>query len=376
MARLKNSASPIPGKAPIPGIRTAIAAAALCACAILFLSACKEIDAEKPALGSAPAQGIIVDVIVAQPQAVSNTIEANGTVVANESVELHPEISGRITYLNVPEGSRVEKGFVIARINDADLQATLEKAKVQLELYQKTEERDRKLLDIQGINQADYDIAQNNVKSVQADIDFTQAQIDKTVIRAPFSGTVGLRQVSPGAYVTPASVIATVQQFDKIKVDFTLPEQYTGVVRKGSVVQIETDASQHVRKHATIVATEPQINQASRNLTVRAVLDEGNWHPGAFVKVFVNASADLKAIMVPTNSIIPDDKNNQLIVVRDGKANFVNVQTGVREANNIEITKGVNPGDTVVVTGVLFARPKSPLKIRTVKTLDHAASQP
>ncbi|MDP4254927.1 MAG: efflux transporter periplasmic adaptor subunit, partial [Bacteroidota bacterium] len=130
-----------------------------------------------------------------------------------------------------------------------------------------------------------------------------------------------------------------------------------------------------VRTRATIIAAEPQINQSSRNITVRAVLDGGKWHPGAFVKVFVNASADTKAIMVPTNSIIPDDKNNQLIVVRDGRANFVNVQTGVREANNIEISSGVNPGDTVVVTGVLFARPKSLLKIRSVKTLDHSSSQ-
>ena len=410
MARLKNTASPIPGRgtaipgtdATIPGIGAAIPGTgkaipgtgatiqgigatfpglgvvllALSIGSLLSLSACKEnADAEKPGKAPASSQSVIVDVIVAQPQPVSNTIEANGSVVANEYVELHPEVSGRLVYLNVPEGAHVEKGVVIARINDADLQATLEKTKVQLELNQKTEERDRKLLDIQGINQADYDIAQNNVKSTQADIDFTQAQIDKTIIRAPFSGTVGLRQVSPGAYVTPANVIATIQQFDKIKVDFTLPEQYTGVVKKGSTVQIETDATQHVRKRAVIIATEPQINQSSRNLTVRAVLDEGNWHPGAFVKVFVNASADAKAIMVPTNSIIPDDKNNQLIVVRDGKANFVNVQTGVREANNIEITKGVNPGDTVVVTGVLFARPKSPLKIRSVKTLDHSPLQ-
>ncbi|MDP4217976.1 MAG: efflux RND transporter periplasmic adaptor subunit [Bacteroidota bacterium] len=367
MVRLKNCEGPVTGKGLIPAL--------FCICALLALPACKETDGEKPGRAPAAPQAVIVDVIVAQPQPVSNTVEANGTVVANESVELHPEISGRITYLNVPEGAHVEKGFVIARINDADLQATLEKSKVQLELNRKTEERDRKLLDIQGINQADYDLAQNNVKSVQADIDFTLAQIEKTVIRAPFSGTVGLRQVSPGAYVTPANVIATIQQFDKIKVDFTLPEQYTGVVRRGSVVQIETDASQHVRTRATIIAAEPQINQSSRNITVRAVLDGGKWHPGAFVKVFVNASADTKAIMVPTNSIIPDDKNNQLIVVRDGRANFVNVQTGVREANNIEISSGVNPGDTVVVTGVLFARPKSLLKIRSVKTLDHSSSQ-
>jgi membrane fusion protein (multidrug efflux system) len=340
----------------------------------LVLSSCKEkADAARP--GAPPAAPpVIVDVIVAAPRMISNTVEANGTVVANEYVELHPEISGRITYLDVPEGNHVDKGFIIARINDADLQATLEKSKVQLDLNEKTAQRDSQLLVIQGINQADYDIAVNNVKSARADIDFTQAQIDKTVIRAPFGGTVGLRQVSPGAYVTPANVIATIQQLDKIKVDFTLPEQFTNIVKKGAVVDIEIDAARKIHRSAVIIATEPQVNQSSRNLTVRALLQEGQGSPGAFVKVLVNAGANGKAIMVPTNCIIPDDKNNEVILVRNGRANFVNVQTGVREANNIEITKGVQPGDTVVVTGVLFARPKSNLQVRNVKTLEELAS--
>ena len=340
---------------------------------VLLLSSCKEKAAAS--VPKAPANPpTIVDVIVASSGNISNTVEANGNVVANEYVELHPEISGRIVYLNVPEGSHVDKGMVIARINDADLQATLEKSKVLLDLYQKTEERDRKLLAVNGLNQADYDLALNNVNSTKADINYTLAQIDKTVIRAPFSGTVGLRQVSPGAYVTPATIIATIQQLDKIKVDFTLPEQYNSIIKKGSVVDVEIDAARKIHRKGLIIATEPQINLSSRNLKVRAILEEGNGHPGAFVKVSVNAGIDKKAIMVPTNSIIPDDKNNQLILVRDGRAVFVNVETGVREADNVEITRGIGPGDTVVVTGVLFARPKSVLQVRTVKTLDKSAT--
>jgi len=342
---------------------------------VLSLPSCKEkADAADAKNKSQANQSTIVDVIVAEYRPIDNKIEANGTVVANEYVELHPEISGRITYLNVPEGIQVTKGTIIARINDADLQATLEKSKVLLDLYQKTEERDRKLLEINGINQADYDLAINNVNSTKADINYTQAQIDKTVIRAPFDGIVGLRQVSPGAYVTPANIIATVQQLDKIKVDFTLPEQYSAVIKKGTIVDIQTDALTNTHRKGLIIATEPQINLSSRNLKVRAILQDGKGHPGAFVKVFVNAGIDKKAIMVPTNSIIPDDKNNQVIVVKDGKAQFVNVTTGVRESNNIEITKGLQNGDTVVVTGVLFARPKSSVKVRTVRTVDKATA--
>jgi len=312
----------------------------------------------------------LVDVMVAAPHSISNQIEANGNVMAGEYVELHPEISGRIVYLDVPEGGTVTKGTVIARINDADLQATLEKSRAQLELYQKTAEREKKLLDINGINEADYDLAVSNVNSTKADIDYTQAQLDKTVIRAPFDGVVGLRQVSPGAYVTPANIIATVQQVNKIKVDFTLPEQYATIVRPGSLVDIQLDAQANTRRKGLIVATEPQINTTSRNLKVRALLRDGLASPGAFVKVFVDAGASKKAIMVPTNCIIPEDKNNQVIVVKSGKAKVVNVETGMREADNIEITKGLVTGDTVIVTGVLFARPDLPVSIRSVKTLD------
>lgn len=333
------------------------------------LSSCKErADAAVSSRKSNNADPTLVDVLVASPRPIRNEIEANGSVVANEYVELHPEISGRIVYLNVPEGTKVAKGTVIARINDADLQATLEKSKAQLELYQKTEERASKLLEINGINQADYDLAVSNVNSTKADMDYTRAQLDKTIIRAPFDGVVGLRQVSPGAYVTQANIIATVQQMDKTKVDFTIPEQYSSVVRKGSLVDVQLDAQKSTRRKGLIVATEPQINLSSRNLKVRALLDDGAAHPGSFVKVFVNAGVDKRAIMVPTNCIIPEDKNNQVILVKGGKAKVVNVQTGVREASNIEITQGINPGDTVVVTGVLFARPDAPVTIRNVRT--------
>jgi membrane fusion protein (multidrug efflux system) len=317
----------------------------------------------------------IVDVMVAEPRAIDNTVEANGTIVANEYVELHPEISGRITWLHVPEGSNVQKGELIARIYDADLQAQLEKSKVLLDMYQKTEERDRQLLAINGINQSDYDLALNNVNSTKADIDYTQAQINKTIIRAPFAGVVGLRQVSIGAYVSPASVIATLQQLDKTKVDFTLPEQYAPLIKKGATVTVETDGPDSSMQKAMIIATEPQINLSSRNIKVRAVLEKGYEKPGAFVKVLIRASTAVKSILVPTNAIIPDDKNNQLVIVKNGKANYVNVQTGLRMANNVAITEGLNAGDTVVVTGVLFARPSAPVKIRSIKTAGDLSMQ-
>ncbi|GAC1442940.1 MAG: efflux RND transporter periplasmic adaptor subunit [Sediminibacterium sp.] len=338
--------------------------------ALLLVAACKS-KKEDPAAAQKSGQSkTIVDVIIAAPQTITSIIEANGTVVANEYVELHPEVSGRLTYLHVPEGSYIQQGTVIARINDADLQAQSNKTRVLLDLAQKNEERLAKLLKVNGINQSDYDAALSAENGYKADLVYTQSLIDKTVIKAPFSGAVGLRQVSAGAYLTPANIIATIQQTDKIKIDFTLPEEYSGLIRKGNTVKVIAGAAGQTSGNAVITATEPQVNQTTRNLKVRAVLQGGHWNPGAFVKVYLTAGADTKAIMVPTGSIIADDKDKQLIVVKNGRADFVNVQTGTRQADLVEVVKGINPGDSVVVTGVLFARPKAPVKVRSVKTLE------
>lgn len=313
---------------------------------------------------------VIVDVMIASYEKVSDIVEANGTVIASENVDLHPEVSGRLTYLNIPEGKFVSKGTVLAKINSADLQAQYQKSKVQLALQNTTIERLNKLLAVSGVNQSDYDAAVNTANSTRADMAYAQTLIDKTVIRAPFNGTVGLRQVSPGAYVTPATVLATLQQLGTLKIDFTLPEEYSDLVKVGGIVEVEVDASSQVRERAKIIAVEPQANTQTRNLSVRALLSGTTANPGAFVKVFVGANDNGKAaVMVPTNTIIPNDINNQLVLIKHGKSEFVNINTGIRLANNVEITKGVTVGDTIVVTGVLFVRPNSVVKIRSIKTL-------
>lgn len=333
---------------------------------ILLFAACKSKPKENnKGRGNAP---IEVDVLIAAPQPVNNIIEVNGTVVANEFAEIRPEVSGRLTYLNIPEGSMVPQGMVLAKINSADLAAQVAKSKVQLDLAQKTADRYRQLVDINGINQSDYDAVVNQVNSFKADIAYTQTLIEKTVIKAPFSGVLGLRQVSPGAYVSSATILATIQQTSQVKIDFTLPEIYGSIVKKGLIVEIQTDADSNQRGRAMVVATEPGANTDTRNLKVRAILQGAKPNPGGFVKVFIDEGKTRNSVKVPASAIIPDDKNNQLVVVKGGKANFVNVRTGLRESDMIEILDGINTGDSVVVTGVLFVRPKSAVKIKSVKT--------
>lgn len=314
----------------------------------------------------------VVDVIIASRESVSDKVEVNGTVVANEYAELRPEVSGLLTFLDVPEGKTIQKGTVIARINNADLAAQLEKSKVQLELAVKTEERLKKLIAISGVNQADYDVALNQVNSLKADMVYTQALIDKTIIRAPFTGIVGLRKVSAGTYVSPTTVIASMQQLNNLRVDFTVPEVYQSFVNKGSTVDVVIDQKGTIQK-ATIIATEPQINQSTRNITVRATLSGATFNPGSFAKVYLNAGAQKSSILIPTNCIIPESRNKKAVIVKDGKAVFVTIETGVRKADFVEVTKGINVGDSVVVSGVLFARPDAPVKVRAVKNLNTSA---
>jgi len=309
---------------------------------------------------------VTVDVIIAENLDFPSTVEVNGTVLSEEMIELRPEISGRLTFLNIPDGANVTTGTLLAKINDADLQAQLAEIQVKLDLAEKNEGRLEPLLKSKAIDPATYDEALSQVNLLKANMNLVRAQIDKTIIKAPFSGKLGLRLVSQGAYVTPATIIGTLQQTDKIKIDFTVPEAYKELVTVGKVVNIKT-TSVITLQNATISAVEPQINIATRNIKVRARLENSDLNPGAFVKVLLDNREN--GIVVPTQVLIPDALANQVVVVRSGKASFQSVETGIRTASAVQLTSGVFPGDTIVVNGVLFVRPNSKIKIRSIKKL-------
>lgn len=317
---------------------------------------------------------VVVDVLIAGATSLNNTIEANGTVIASEAVELRPEISGRLTYLNIPEGKTIGAGTVIARINDADIRAQIAKQQAQLGLAEKQAERFKKLAEIGGLSQSEYDIAVNQIATIKADINFQYAQLAKTVVKAPFGGVVGLKQVSPGAYVTPQTILATLQQTNQVKIDFTLPQEYGNTLKPGSAVTVvANETNQKLR--ATVLAIEPQIEQTTRNLKVRALLQNQVQSPGSFVKVYVEQSKERPVILIPSNAIIPEANGKKVVLVKNGKADIVKVETGVRKEKMVAIEEGIEPGDSVVVSGVLFAKPKADLKVRKVVSSDQINNQ-
>jgi membrane fusion protein (multidrug efflux system) len=329
---------------------------------LILLVSCQTKTKEQP---SRERISVSVDVMIASKADFASKLEVNGTALSNEMVELHPEVSGRLIYLNIPDGGIVKAGTILARINDADLQAQKEQYKIQLDLAKKTEKRLGDLLRINGVNQADYDASLSQVNTYKANINVIEAQIDKTIIRAPFAGQLGLRQVSPGAYVTPSILIGTLRQTDKVKIDFTVPETYADLIQNGNQISVQASGSNELLR-AIISAIEPQINSATRNIKGRAFLTEGGILSGAFVKVLLDQNR--KAITVPTNSIVPEAYTNQVVVIKNNRAVFTSVETGTRNAGMVEITKGINEGDSIVVSGMLYVRPDAIVRVKRVTT--------
>lgn len=305
-----------------------------------------------------------VDGYVVVPQPFQENVEVPGNIVADEVAEIHPETSGRIVQLNVVEGKYVSKGAVLAKLYDGDLRAQLNKIQVQLALAQKTEERQAQLLKIQGISQQDYDISLLQVNSLKADIGILQTSIAKTVVRAPFSGKIGLNAISPGSYVTPASVIAVISQTSNLKLDFTVPEKYTGQIKQGQLVTF-TIAGSTKQMGAKVIATEATVMENTRSLTVRATVMGADpaLIAGTFAKVQLSFDPDPNAILIPTQAVLPQARGKKVILYKSGTAIFADVTTGVRDSARVQILNGVKAGDTVVVTGLLSVRPESKIQI-------------
>lgn len=305
-----------------------------------------------------------VDLFIVEPIFFAETIEVPGTVIASESVEIHPEVAGRIVQLPIIEGKYVEKGSLLAKLNDADLVAQLNKLEIQLQLAQQTEKRQSQLLKIQGISQQDYDISLLQVNSLKADIGIIKTSIEKTEIRAPFSGKLGLRNISNGAYVNPASVIAVISQTDQLKLDFSIPEKYIGKIKNGQLVHLCFEGSTDSLS-ARVVATESKVTENSRSLLVRAQVETKNTAllPGSFAKVSIGFDPDEKAILIPTQAILPQARGKKVILFKGGTALFTDVKTGSRTPDRVQIIEGLSVGDSVVTTGLLSIRPDAPISI-------------
>ena len=310
---------------------------------------------------------LAVEGFVVKPVVVDQAIAISGTLKPFDETVLMPDIGGRVVIINLPEGKFVKQGALLVKLFDGDLQANLKKSVAQLEIAEQTEKRQAELLKVSGISQSDYDQALLQVHSINADIEVLKAQIRKTEILAPFDGVIGLKNISIGAQVTPSTPIATIRAEKSLKLDFSVPEKYQDELKPGLKVTftVQGDDSKY---EATVMATEEGIDANTRNLNARALVKNVNARlkPGAFANVELQLKEIKNALMVPTQAIIPQELKKQLIVEKEGKAKFVNVLTGVRQASNIQVLTGVASGDTIVTTGILFLKPGMSLKFSKV----------
>ncbi|WP_345243097.1 efflux RND transporter periplasmic adaptor subunit [Nibrella saemangeumensis] len=323
-------------------------------------------------LGGGSGGPVNINAFIVVPRTISEEVVASGSLLAAEQVDIFPEVSGRITQLNIQEGKAVSKGALLVKLYDADLRAQLQKLQVQEENARRTEDRNRQLLQRGGISQQEYDIVTTNLKSALADIELVRAQLRRTEIRAPFSGYIGLRNVSPGAYVTPNTLIARLQQTSSLKLDFSIPEKYGPVVKMGSSVTFTVDGSQNTFR-GQVYAVEPGVEEETRNLRIRARVSNNSTalRPGTFAKVNLVIATD-RTLVVPTQAVIPQARGKQVVVIRDGKADYRDVVTGIRTTNTIQILSGLQQGDTVAITGLNFLRPEAPVKVAKIDKLPEA----
>ncbi len=317
---------------------------------------------------NAKSNKVMVAAKIMKAEPLKKKIFTNGTLIGNEEIELRSETSGKVTEILFKEGKKVKKGSILLKINDAELQATLKKNLLREELAEDKEFRARQMLEKQLTSQQEYDVVLNDLGTIKADIEYINAQIAKTEIRAPFDGIVGLRSVSIGSYITPQVPVATFQSINPIKIDFAVPQKYFNEVKEGREIEFELPNNDKIFT-GKIYAVEPKIDLATRTIQVRAIApnNDGLLSPGAYVEIDIVLANVKNALMIPSDALVPDIKGEKVYLYKNGKAVSQIVKTGIRDEANIQITSGILPGDTVIVSGIIQLRENTPVSLKEIK---------
>lgn len=320
---------------------------------IAALVSCGSAESEAPAKKSGPNA---VEYLVAKTETIEHRITVPGTVIPFETVELYSEVNGRVKQILFTEGQLVKKGTALVRIDTDIMQAQRKQLQVELDLATNDERRKNKLFESKAISFEQYEQSLSSLNQLKAQLELIDVQISKATIKAPFSGKVGLRNISEGAYVTPTTLITTVAQSDKVKIEFAVAERYAGKIKEGMTVGVTT-AEDTTSQSADIYATASSIDQNSRMLTVRAKMNgKDQFYPGRYVNINCNFGKDDQSILVPNSAIVPVMKGQKVWVMKNGQALGVDIQTGVRSATKTQIFGDIQPGDTIITTGLLGMR--------------------
>ena len=315
-----------------------------------------------------PGEPLPVNAYVVKETQLVDRVVATGTLRANEEVNLAAETSGKITQILFAEGRRVSKGDLLVKINDAELVAQRERTLFRLKLAEQQVERQQALLEKGGVSQEEFDQTVNQLNVLRAELNLNEAQIAKTDVRAPFDGVIGLRNVSEGTFLSPQTTIATLQDISPIKIDFSLPEKYAGLVRGGSDIQFRVTGSDRLYD-GRVYAVEPRIDQNTRTLQIRATSPNGDGalFPGSFADVVLVLNEYENALAVPAIAVVSELRGKKVYVVKNGVVEMRMVDTGIRTDSTVQVLNGLSLQDTVLTSGLQLVRPGLPVKIVEVQ---------
>jgi membrane fusion protein (multidrug efflux system) len=300
---------------------------------------------------------IAADFTVLRNKNFSETMLARGFLQSDEETELRSEASGKITEINFVEGTRVKAGTLLVKINDKDLQAQHERAIHRQKLAEDKEARQKVLLEKDAISLEEYETALTELNSLKA-------EIERTEIRAPFDGTVGLRSVSVGEYISPQIAVAKLVNNNPIKMHFSISEKYYDIVKVNMKVKFTVYGDTRIHE-ATVYAIDPSIDDASRMIQMRALTanPDGALFPGPSCNIQFPLNSINNAIMVPSEALISEASGHKAFVYKNGVAEYRDLEIGTRTESQVQVTKGLRPGDTLIVSGILQLRPGGLVKL-------------
>mgnify|MGYP001030115647 FL=1 len=322
--------------------------------------------APAPGKGGGPPGGfaIGVETVRVATSVFVDDVAAVGSLKSNESVVLRPEIAGRIAAIHLREGMPAAKGAVLVALDASTQAAELRQAEANLALSQANHRRTEELYEKKFVSARARDEAAANLKVLEAAVALAQARLQKTQIRAPFAGIVGIRNVSVGDYVKEGQELVNIEDIGALKADFRLPESYLSRLRKGQSVEVSTDAMPGQTFKGTLDAIDPLLDASGRAISLRARLENPDLklRPGMFVRVRLAFGGERQGLAVPEEALVPAGDDNFVFRVSEGKAQRVMVKVGQRRDATVEITEGLKAGDEVVSAGQLKLRDGVPVR--------------
>lgn len=317
----------------------------------------KEMKEAPKEAGNRQSKALNVRAVVLSQQGLTDGIFVSGSLVPDEEVNLSFESSGKITDIFFKEGTHVEKGELLAKINDAPLQADLRKKQAQVKLMQDRLFRAKALLEKEAVSKEAFQEAEANLAALEAEIEGVEAQIEQTELRAPFSGIIGLRQVSVGAYATTTTEVATLTKTAPLKVEFNVPERYAGMLPEGTELTFTAEGDLTTR-NAKVYASDSRVDPETRTFAIRAIYPntDGKLIPGRYVNVNLVTQRFDNTLAVPSEAIVSEMGIDKVFVCKNGKAQPVEIAKGLRTDAMVQVLRGLVPGDTVITSGTMQLR--------------------